>query len=84
MKSKLISMDAVAAAVLAAGFKGWRVAVIIAIVWAESGGDVYAIGIVDHDPTSPSNGMVLALVGMGITVVLALMTVIGFVAANTP
>jgi len=31
-----------------------------------------------------SNGMVLALVGMGITVVLALMTVIGFVAANTP
>lgn len=54
MKQHLISIDEVARLVLGAGFKGWRVAVIVAIVWAESGGDVYAIGINDHDPLSVS------------------------------
>lgn len=52
MKSKLFSMQEIAALVLAHGLTPWQAVTAVAVGWAESGGNGYAININDANPAS--------------------------------
>lgn len=47
-------MRGIAQKVVAAGFKGWYVVTIVAMLWVESRGNVWAIGLNASDPSSPA------------------------------
>lgn len=50
MKSQPWSMVSLAEACLAAGMPGWPAVTAVAIAWAESGGNAYAVNINDYNP----------------------------------
>lgn len=54
MKSQPWSMFMLASAALGAGIPGWPAVTAVAIAWAESGGNAYAVNVNDHDPTLAS------------------------------
>lgn len=54
MKSKPWSMQSLAEACLVAGMPGWPAVTAVAVAWAESGGNAYAVNINDYDPNLPS------------------------------
>ena len=52
IKVQLYSMEEVAGICLTAGLTPWESVTAVSIAWAESGGNAYAIGINDQDPTA--------------------------------
>ena len=57
LKSKYLSMEEVAQIVLDAGASGDLAVVVLATIWGESGGNVYAVnGPIEHsDPNNPAH-----------------------------
>ncbi len=49
MRQKLITMEEAGRHLIDAGFTGWRVPTFIAIGWAESGGNAWAVNLVVKD-----------------------------------
>lgn len=54
MKTKPMTMNQVARLAYDAGWRNWDLIRAVAVCWAESRGDAYALGINDHDPSSAS------------------------------
>jgi hypothetical protein len=52
--TKQLSMEDVTDKAVVAGFRADLIPLIVAMVWAESGGDAYATNVNDSDPTSAS------------------------------